>query len=266
MVIDGEVVALDDKGRTCFQCLQNRMKHRPSLNADGSEMHFQIVYYIFDILYLNGYDLTGAPLIERKRILNDIPFNSDSVHLISYFDTDGTTLFESSLKLGLEGVMAKLKNSPYEAGRRSSNWLKIKSVLTDDFVIGGFTQGSGNRRSTLGALLLGSYDAKGKLKFVGHVGSGFDQQNLSEIRERLEKLKSDRNPFSEKPPLNSPATWVKPKLVAEVKFSERTQEGYLRIPIFLRLREDKSPDEAKSVVVISEPAVRSKQERAKQSC
>jgi bifunctional non-homologous end joining protein LigD len=257
MVIDGEVVALDDKGRTCFQCLQNRMKHRRSLNADGSEKTFSVVYYVFDILYLGGYDLTGAPLIERKRILNDSPVNSDSVHLISYFDTDGTTLFESSLKLGLEGVMAKLKNSPYEAGRRSSNWLKIKSVLTDDFVIGGFTLGSGNRRSTLGALLLGSYDAKGKLKFVGHVGSGFDQQNLAEIRARLERLKSDRNPFSEKPPLNSPAIWVKPKLVAEVKFSERTQEGYLRIPIFLRLREDKSPDEAKSVGAISEPAVRS---------
>jgi bifunctional non-homologous end joining protein LigD len=235
MVLDGEIVALDAFGRTCFQCLQNRLNHGD----------FQIIYYVFDILYLGGKDLRGTPLIQRKNLLEKA-FNPDThVRLVDYFENDAEALYQASLAQGLEGILAKLKNSAYEDGLRSKNWLKIKATLSDEFIICGYTAGVGNRAKTFGALVLGSYNDRGQLVFAGHVGSGFDDQTLASLRQKMDALRTGLMPLAETPVLNGAVTWVKPEIIAEVKFAERTQEGLLRAPVFLRLREDKSPSEVR---------------------
>ena len=243
MVLDGEIVALEKNGRACFQCLQNYFKGR---NSPGHEegLPAQVIFYVFDILYLAGFDLRKVPLISRKLLLAQTISNSDNVRVVEYFETEGQQIFENAVKLGFEGVMAKNKNSLYEDGKRSSDWLKIKATLSRDFVIGGFTEGTGARKKTFGALLLGTPSGKNKLTFVGHVGSGFDDALLAELDTKLKKIQTSRNPFQNSVPLHGPAQWVKPTLVAEVKFAEQTREGFLRAPVFLRLREEKSPLEA----------------------
>ncbi len=243
MVLDGEVMALNENGRSCFQCLQDHWNRKTLKGSDGTNVKHSIIYYVFDILHLNGYDLRNVPLYQRKNLLASTLSPSGNVRSVEYFENDGLALYEASIKLGLEGVIAKLRDSIYEQGLRSHNWLKVKSIQSDEFVIGGYTQGTGNRANTFGALLLGSYDDKGQLVFVGHVGSGFDEKKLAELQLKMDAIRIEDDPFIATPPLNGPVTWVKPELVAEVKFAEKTQEGYLRIPIFLRLREDKSPAE-----------------------
>jgi bifunctional non-homologous end joining protein LigD len=242
IILDGELVAWDERGRLCFQCLQDYGNRRKPENG-SSAAKYATIYYVFDILYLNGYDLRNVPLQKRKELLNKVWPNFERVRLIDYFENDGIALFEASLKMGLEGVIAKLRDSVYESGRRSQSWLKIKSTQSDEFVIGGYTLGAGNRADTFGALLLGIYNNEGQLVFAGHVGSGFDDIALAELRRRLKAIETEKCPFMAVPPSNGPVTWVKPELVAEVKFAERTQEGYLRAPVFLHLREDKSPVE-----------------------
>jgi len=162
-------------------------------------------------------------------------------------------IFEAAIKQGFEGIIAKLKDSTYESGKRSRNWLKIKATLSDEFVIGGYSQGSGSRAHTFGALLLGYHDDKGLLAYVGHVGTGFDEPTLVDLRKRLDALKTDQCPFAAMPPLNAPTTWVRPELVAEVKFTQWTQDGYLRTPVFMRLREDKAPTEVQRLEVVPSP-------------
>ena len=215
-----------------------------------------MIYYVFDILYLDGYDLRGATLRSRKGMLHGILRPTDQVRLIDYFEREGETVYEAAVKNGLEGVIAKQIDSVYESGKRSRNWLKVKAMLSDEFVIGGYSVAARGRAQTFSSLLLGYFDDKGKLIFAGHVGSGFDEETLSELKSRLDAIRTDHCPFSEVPPLNAPTTWVRPELVAEVKFSEWTQEGRLRIPVFIRLREDKAPDEihrTEPVTVLAPP-------------
>jgi bifunctional non-homologous end joining protein LigD len=154
-------------------------------------------------------------------------------------DEDGEALYPAALAAGFEGVMAKRKDCPYQPGRRASHWLKIKSTFSAEFVVGGYTKGQGSREA-LGALLVGYYD-DGKLKFAGHVGSGFDEESVMRVKQRLEAYKAARCPFVEKPPLNNPTTWVKPELVAELKYLDWLETGILRAPVFLRLRDDIDP-------------------------
>ena len=154
------------------------------------------------------------------------------------------------LKQGMEGIVAKRKGSLYEQGQRSHDWQKIKAMLSDDFVIGGYTQGSGNRAHSFGALLLGYHDENGGLIYAGHVGSGFNDSVLAELQEKLQAIRIDKCPFNTPPPLNAPAMWVRPELVAEIKFSQWTQDGRLRTPVFLRLREDKLAAEVSRVEII----------------
>jgi bifunctional non-homologous end joining protein LigD len=239
MVLDGEVVALDEKGLSCFQCLQDHWPGRLLKTKMEKLPTFSLVYYIFDILYFNGYDLRAVPLLERKKLLSEVLSSSGHIRLVEYFENDGASLFEASVNLGLEGIIAKLKDGAYESGRRSQNWLKIKNTQSDEFIIGGFTPGSGSRASTFGALLLGNYNEKGELVFIGHVGSGFDDADLTRLRPLLDSIQTDKSPFTQMPSPEEPATWVRPWLTAEVKFAEKTREGYLRAPVFLRLREDK---------------------------
>ena len=244
MLLDGEMVALDESGRPCFQCLQDYANPFLSRSSGGQPLKYSLLYYVFDILYLNGYDLRDVPLAERKNILAAALSSSAHIRPVEYFENEGETLFEVSVAHGLEGVMAKRKDSLYAPGKRSQEWLKIKSVESDEFIIAGFTRGAGNRAGTFGSLLLGSHQGRDKkLVFNGSVGTGFDDDLLASIRQKLDKLKSPKSHFQDIPGLPSEVTWVKPELVAEVKFAERTREGLLRAPVFLRLREDKSPTE-----------------------
>jgi len=240
MVLDGEMVALEN-GHTCFQCLQNhfrRLKEDPTRPVN-------LVYYVFDILFLEGYDLRNVPLMERKALLEKAFTPAGPLHMTDYYVHEGTTLFEASIAQGFEGVMAKKMDSTYESGKRSTSWLKVKSTLSDEFVIGGYTGGAGNRENTFGALLLGQFNNQGKLVFTGRVGSGFNEKSLKEMLDQLNEKKTDLNPFLDLPRMPEKIVFVRPELIAEVKFAEWTHEHYLRAPVFMRLRPDKAPPEVR---------------------
>jgi len=228
-VLDGEVVALDDKGRSCFQQLQNNQRTG----------HGEIYYYVFDILYLNGEDLRSQPLLARKErlrnLLPDLPDIRYSDHIMEY----GKQFFDLARQNNLEGILAKRANSPYQAGRRSRDWVKIKIRLQQEAVICGFTEGRGSRKS-FGSLVLGVYE-NDELVYIGLTGGGFDEAGLKEMHAALLPLVQPHSPFKEQVKTNMPVTWVKPELVCEVEFAEWTDENVMRQPIFLGLREDKEP-------------------------
>jgi bifunctional non-homologous end joining protein LigD len=193
------------------------------------------VLFCFDLLHFAGFDLRQAPYADRRRYLAQCLLPSAHVQLVHASD-DGAALYPAAIEQGFEGVMAKRRDSRYLAGRRSASWLKIKSTHSAEFVIGGYTKGKG-ARDPLGALLVGYWD-QGRLRYAGHVGTGFDEATLARLRARFEPLQTGRHPFAEDPPLHAATTWLQPELVAEVKFAAWTRDGYLRAPVFLRLRED----------------------------
>ncbi len=245
MLLDGEIVALDEQGLPSFQRLQQRMHLTRPEDIQRQDAQMPVVHYVFDLLYLDGFDLTRVPLAQRKSALAQALLPSPLVRHLDEIDADGEEAFHHAVKLGLEGVMAKRGDHTYEAGKRSRAWLKVKGTLTSEFVVGGYSQGSGERAATFGALLLGYYE-DGRLRYAGNVGSGFDRDHLAEIRRRLTELRSDRCPFADKPPLGkAKVTWVRPLLVAEVKFAQWTRDGRLRAPVFLRLREEIEPEDVR---------------------
>ena len=200
MLLDGEIVALDEQGLPSFQRLQERMHLTRPADIQRQDALTPVLYYVFDLLYLDGFDLTRVPLAQRKTALAQALLPSSLVRYVDHVDADGEEAYRQSVKLGLEGVVAKRRDGTYEAGKRSRAWLKVKGVLTAEFVVGGYSQGSGERAATFGALLLGYYD-DGRLLYAGNVGSGFDQAGLKELQRRLEELRVDRRPFAEEPPL-----------------------------------------------------------------
>jgi bifunctional non-homologous end joining protein LigD len=252
-ILDGEVIAIDSKGRLCFQCLQGYLKSISRLKADQIEEPSAVIYYVFDILYLDGCDLTGVPLKRRKELLEGMLATNERVRPVEHFAADGETVYRAAVENGLEGVIAKRLDSLYEAGKRSASWLKIKKLNSDEFVVGGFTHGKGGRAKTFGALLLGYQNSKNKLLYAGNVGSGFDDETLSGLRKRLDRLKVRQSPFAAKPELPTAVTWVKPEMVVEVRFAEWTREGRLRAPVFLRVREDKPATSVQPARVIETP-------------
>ena len=195
------------------------------------------VFYAFDILHLLGMNLRGAAYEDRQRYLSQCLMPLSNVQPV-HTETDAYALYQASIAAGLEGIVSKKADSIYEPGRRSPYWLKVKAVQTGEFVIGGFTAGEGHRRDEFGALLLGYWDEGAKLRYAGHVGSGFNDRTLAEIRKRLAALKTGEKPFATEPDLHAPTTWVRPALVAEVQYHEWTPSGTLRAPVFLRLRDD----------------------------
>jgi bifunctional non-homologous end joining protein LigD len=227
-VLDGEVVALNEEGRSDFQLLQQWQK-----NGEG-----ELVYYVFDVLWLNGYDLMHLPLVERKEILQQILPEHPMIRYSDHIEGKGTQFFKAATQQGLEGIMAKERDSAYSPKIRTRQWLKIKTVQRQEVVIAGFTQTRGSR-SHFGALVLGVYE-NNKLIYVGHTGSGFTEKSLAAMYKKLKPLIIDKPPFATKPKTNMPCTWVKPVLVGEVKFSEWTKDNILRQPIFMGLREDKN--------------------------
>jgi len=235
-ILDGEIVALDGQGHSSFERLQERMHVRaPSENLVAK---MPAVYFAFDLLYCDGYDLRESPLLERKQLLQRLLFASERFRYADHQLEHGKELFALAGQNGLEGIVAKRADSPYVSDR-SSYWVKLKITTTVDAVVGGWTEA---RTSALpfGSLLLGLYQGK-KLRFIGHVGSGFDAKKLQELSSRLKEISVSACPFDTVPETNEKPSWVSPALVARVKFSGWTQEHVLRHPVFIALREDARP-------------------------
>lgn len=242
-VLDGEVVALDAQGRSDFQSLQGRdLGERPP-----------IVYYLFDLLHLDGKSLVALPFEERRRALEKVlPKSGRYVQLSPIFERDPAEVFAAARAQGLEGVILKRRGSVYESDRRSGAWLKLKNIHEQEFVIGGFTPPR-NTRPHFGAILVGYYKGK-SLLYAGKVGTGFDRALLGSLHARFLRNRAATCPFANlpldhksrfgqgmTPAVMRTVTWLRPRLVAQVKFAEWTQEGLLRQPVFLGLRTDKPP-------------------------
>ncbi len=245
-ILDGEVVALDPEGKASFSLMQQRTGFRPGGHRAAGNADVPVLYYAFDLLYLDGYDWRRVPLEERKRKLKSVLVTGDGVRFSDHYEERGKALFEMARQKGLEGIVAKRRASCYEE-RRSSEWLKIKIRHRLEAVIGGYTETKGSR-THFGSLVLGLYDEQGRLIHVGQAGSGFNQKSLGEISSVLEKLETKKNPFFGEVDALRKVSWVKPELVAEIEYAEWTggTQGSgpkLRAPVFLGLRDDKDPKE-----------------------
>ena len=239
-VLDGEIAVLDAKGVSQFHLIQPRIANTdPNTIAHLARSH-PAVYFVFDLLYLDGYDLRRVSLAERRKLLEQMVTPGGALRLSEAFPGAGAELLEAAREHGLEGVVAKHAASGYES-RRSREWLKIKITGDREFVIGGFTAPEG-ARSYFGALVLGEYD-EGELRWVGNVGTGFDQKLLEQVHARLQPLIVSECPFRQRPAPDRGMTWVKPELVCQVKYASWTPERHLRAPVFLGLREDKQAAE-----------------------
>ncbi len=235
-ILDGELVVPDEAGRPSFQRLQNRAKLTRELDVRRAAVESPAVFYVFDLLAFEGFDLRPLPLEKRKALLERIVPRVGPLKYLEHFAKDGEALYEQVVKLGLEGIVAKKADAPYRAGR-SANWLKIRADRTDDFVVVGFTRPKGSR-SGFGALDLGAYE-NGKLVYAGRVGSGFTAAQLKTVSAVLERSVRPTPAFSGPVPKDPGHTWVEPTLIAEVRYKEWTDEGLLRQPVFVRFRDDK---------------------------
>ena len=230
-VIDGEIVVLDDEGKPDFQLLQHYSENQEK----------PIQYQVFDLLELNGHDITGLKLSERKELLEKLIPENEVIKYSDHIVEKGKSFFEVSKEQNLEGIMAKKMDSKYYAGKRTSDWLKIKNHKTSEAIIAGYTM-PGGARKYFGALILASKEGN-KLEYIGHTGTGFNQKSLKEMYEILQPLVQKDSPFDEKIKTNAPVTWVKPELICEIKYSEVTADGKFRHPVFLHLRDDKTINE-----------------------
>lgn len=230
-VLDGEIVVVDDRGHPDFQMLQNYQK------SGGGHL----LYYVFDLLYFQGHDLTGLPLLRRKELLKKILPALPKIKYSDHVWKDGVLFFTVVREKGLEGIIAKHAHSAYQMGIRSRQWLKVKTQLTQEGVIAGFTEPRGGRKH-FGTLVLGVFQGD-ELIYIGHAGGGFGAKDLQEIRTKLDPLIRKECPFKVRPETNAPVTWVKPELVCEISLSGWTEDAVMRHPVFLRLREDKTARE-----------------------
>jgi bifunctional non-homologous end joining protein LigD len=233
-VVDGEVVAFQGR-RTSFSKLQQRMGATTMEGARRSGI--PVFYYVFDLLYLNGFDTTALSLRDRKKLLEDAFAFRDPVRFSQHWETHGERYYARACRAGWEGLIAKRADSSYQH-QRSGDWLKFKCGSQQELVIGGFTSPSGSRVG-FGALLVGYYD-RDRLRYAGKVGTGYDTETLRRLGARLSRLKQARRPFADDTQIHERnVTWVKPSLVAEVAFTEWTPDGKLRHPRYLGLRSDK---------------------------
>jgi bifunctional non-homologous end joining protein LigD len=246
-ILDGEVVALDEQGRASFSLMQQRTGFRPNGKRAAVKADVPVLYYAFDLLYLDGYDWQKVPLEARKEKLKSILIAGDALRFSDHYEREGKALFDVAQQKGLEGILAKKRDSIYQE-HRSREWLKIKITHRLECVIGGYTEPEGSR-AHFGSIVLGLYDKQGRLIHVGQAGSGFDQKSLSEIWQMLKKRETKKNPFYGEVEALRKVFWVKPELVAEIEYAEwtdGTSSGNgpkLRAPVFQGLRDDKEPKE-----------------------
>ncbi len=236
VILDGEIVVLDKEGKPSFQSLQNF--------ADDRSL--PIRYYVFDCLSLSGKDITNSSLLERKNAIVKVLPKSEYLKYSDHVEANGKKFFKEIVKMdGLEGMIAKKVTSIYEEGRRSKNWLKIKNHNTQEAIICGYTAPRSSRKY-FGALILGIHEGK-KIKYMGHAGTGFTEKLLKELFELFQQLKIETSPFTTKVPINAPVTWLKPVVVCTVKYSELTEDGIMRHPVFTGIRIDKTSKEVDRV-------------------
>src|SRR5258705_5607431 len=238
-ILDGEIVTLDENGRSDFQKLQNRFgvtKPSQKLISD-----VPLTYYFFDALYCNGFDVRKTPLLQPKELLRQLLRGDDRVRYSEHQLEKGKELYAAAEKQGLEGIVGKQIESPY-TGNRTGFWLKFKIVNELDAVIVGWTAPR-RTRQYFGALVLALYDEKKELQFIGSVGTGFDQQTQKDLLAKLEKLRVARSPLRNLPKLREHVEWVRPEMVARIKFANWTDDNHLRAPVFLGIRKDRTPEE-----------------------
>ena len=242
MLLDGEIVAFDASGKPSFAALQDRVQLKTEREIAAADRAVPVAFFCFDLPHFAGVDLRKSPYRDRRRYLAQCLLPSPHVQLV-HAEEDGLALNAAALASGFEGVIGKRKDSRYEAGKRSKSWLKVKPTMSADFVVGGYAKGKG-ARAPLGSLLVGYWDQvkpRSKLHFASHVGSGLDERTLQAVKARLTPLRRATNPFAEEPELNAPTIWVEPETVAEVTFQSWTDDGHLRAPVFLRMRDDVDP-------------------------
>ena len=243
-VVDGEIIVVDERGASNFSALQTWRSE-----ADG-----EIIFYVFDVMWYNGRDLTGFSLMERRIILENILPDSGIIRISNYFESPGTDFFDAVKNLGLEGIIAKRSDSKYLSGQRTKEWLKVKATLRQEMVIGGYTQNEGSKK-LFSSLLLGVYEGS-DLVYTGKVGTGFNRKIQQDLMKRFEPLVTDEVPFTYEPDINKPsrfrpnppkakAVYLKPQLVCEVSFTEMTSDGIMRHPSFEGMRTDKKAKEVK---------------------
>ncbi len=237
-VLDGEIVAIGDDGRPSFQRLQARMHLTGRSAITRMAKEHPVTYMIFDLLYLDDESLMDRSYDERRELLEGLGLDGPAWKVPAILEGAGEDVLEASRKAGLEGIVAKRRDSTYQPGHRGREWLKIKNVLRQEFVIAGFTAGAGRRKDTIGALLVGFY-RDGGLVYAGKVGTGYSDADLAMLEKRLRPLTRKTSPFAAGTPPKG-ATFVSPKLVCECGFAEWTSQGLLRQPTFLALREDKA--------------------------
>ncbi|HSQ48898.1 MAG TPA: non-homologous end-joining DNA ligase [Candidatus Deferrimicrobiaceae bacterium] len=240
IVVDGEIVVMQE-GKPDFQALLERGQSVSAGEIQRQAMRSPAIYIVFDILEKDGAPVTQLPLTERKKILAQSLKEGTNVVISDYIEGQGEAYFQLILEKGLEGIVAKKKDSRYEEGLRSGSWLKVKKLKTCDCVIFGYTQGSQSRGETFGALVLGLYDEEKKPVYVGKVGTGFSQRTLGLLMDKFEKIKTDVAPFNAE--AGDVVTWLLPQLVCEVHYQVVTKDGRLRMARFKRLREDKPPEQ-----------------------
>ncbi len=243
-ILDGELVATDAEGRPSFGLLQQRMHVTAPTEVAARAVDVPVAYVVFDLLHLDGHDLLGLPLADRRHLLEQV-LDPGPRWRISPTHDDGPAILEAATARGLEGLVAKRLESTYEPGKRTRSWIKVKVRLRQEMVVGGWLPGEGNRTGRLGALLVGYHDAPGDggpLRFAGRVGTGFKDAELTRLGGLLAELATDECPFDPPPPraeiLRGPR-WVRPELVAELEFGEWTHDDRLRHPSYLGLRDDK---------------------------
>ena len=243
-ILDGEIVVLNEKGIPDFHTHQHRMHIQNQHEIMSLSVKNPATYYAFDILNENGKNVENLGYLQRRNILVSILKINDTIRISEYIEKKGTQILASSKELNLEGIVAKHKQSIYREGTRSRDWLKIKNTRTQDCVVIGYSRGLGSRVSHFGSLVLAIYSIKEKkLIFAGHAGTGFNDRTLEEIYLKIKPLETNSKPVDRIPYLNRQTKWLKPVLVAEVKFDDWTPDGILRAPVFLRLRYDKKPED-----------------------
>jgi bifunctional non-homologous end joining protein LigD len=230
VVLDGEIVLLNEKDLPDFQKLQHYENH----------LNYPLVYYVFDMLSLDGKDTKQLPLTDRKKLVKKLLGKNETVQYCDHIENTGIAFLDKAKEQGLEGIIAKKKDSTYNPGIRSKEWLKLKNVQSTEAVIVGYTEPQGGR-THFGSLILASPKAK-KWQYRGHVGTGFSHEKLSSLKKMMKPLQTDESPFKEKVPVNGKTTWLKPKLVADIAYTEMTRDGIFRHPSFLRLRDEKTTE------------------------